>query len=162
MSQSTTTTLYAAIEKTVAAFFQGYEDAVTTVDASHYSKVLAPGCVRHLGPKATLEAFGGGLPTTLGNADYEGMMINEARVLASAKTTVVDLCIDTVKRRAGIRSTYELTIKGKPASHTLEYGWWLTFSEDGTQITQVHQFVDTAGVGQVLPLIMQAAAAGAQ
>lgn len=144
MSQSTTTTLYAAIEKTVAAFFQSYEDAVTNVDASHYSKVLGPG---------------GGLPTTLGNADYEGMMINEARVLASAKTTVVDLCIDTVKRRAGIRSTYKLTIKGQPTSHTLEYGWWLTFSEDGTQITQVHQFVDTAGVGQILPLIMQAAGA---
>ena len=95
----------------------------------------------------------------MGNAAYETHMTKELEFLEYTKAEILNLTVDTVGKKAGVRSSHTLKLK-EGGIHTVEFCWFLDFIDDGTKIEYITQFVDATGGAGFLAEMKQLASKG--
>lgn len=155
------TALYSKIEATVNSYVSSYSDAVEAKDAAVFSRTLTADCERQLAPGSMFRAMNIPFAPKMDNAAYEDRMAQELVVLESNKIEALDMTIDTVGKKAGVRAASTLTLKGGNAFE-IEFCWFLYFTDDGTKIKRILQFVDATGGSAFLAAMKEAASKEAE
>ncbi|KAL0935454.1 uncharacterized protein CTRU02_210045 [Colletotrichum truncatum] len=142
MASENLTEVYQTIEKTLHEFIQGYENAAKHNDASHVSAKLAPDCKRRILPSSFFRNLGVPTDFVLDNKSYEAKFGEDLSVQGVTKTEVSHITIDAWSKKAAATSAHTVTyIDGE--TYLMEIAWYLTFSEDGTQVKEIIEFIDS-------------------
>ncbi|EOO02479.1 hypothetical protein UCRPA7_2019 [Phaeoacremonium minimum UCRPA7] len=135
------TSIRQLLEKKTNDFLLCYEDATNANDPNLISRHLAPDCKRYFGPVGYLTAMG--LPPDFGFSvpEYQAAYEQHMPIWAVKSTDILNVVIDEAGRKAAARSIChgEFCDGDKFA---LDFTWFLEFSEDGTEIKKVLEFVD--------------------
>lgn len=137
--------LYQTIEDTVKAFIASYEEAVGTSNPALLSKTLADTCLRKVEPADFLRAMGQDPDAKMDNAAYIEHMGPQFMAMEDGKCNILSIAVDTVKRSAVARVEHNCKLPGKDWI-CVEIGWFLEFTEDGTRISAITEFLDTHGI----------------
>jgi hypothetical protein len=148
----------AILHNTVDTFIANNTQAVKTKDYSLFSAVLAEGCVRLYRPLSFINRYSQFFKSEITNADYEAQMKIELQVMKDVSQNITRVIIDTEQRAAVIWSEQTVfTVDGK--KNVVEVVWDLSFSEDGSRVAQIMEYVDTHESGKVLEEMLSRAAA---
>lgn len=135
------TSIRELIEKRTNDFLMCYEDATRANDGNLISRHLAPDCKRIFGPVGYLTAMG--LPPDFGFsvAEYQSAYEQHMPIWAVKSTEILNVVVDPVGKKAAARSIChgEFCDGDKFA---LDFTWFLDFSDDGTEIKKILEFVD--------------------
>jgi hypothetical protein len=131
-----------AIEHTLHKFLMSYQNASTHNDASFISSALAPDCVRCFGPSSFLKAVGAPVDFTFSNEPYQAQFAKEMTVVSIKRVEISNVCIDTASRKAAATTSYHGEFSDGEQI-TMEFAWFLTFSEDGNRLTKILEYVDS-------------------
>jgi len=133
-------------KKTLVKFLNGYIDASKLRDASLLSATLHPSCTRKIAPSSFLTHLGAPADIVFDNKAYEGQYSKEAPVVGtiSADITHTVVQIQPGGLTASARTLYVQRFTDG-TDFTLDIAWFLKFSPDGTQITEILEFVDSLG-----------------
>ncbi|KAH8164422.1 hypothetical protein CIB48_g3853 [Xylaria polymorpha] len=140
------------IQKTVDIFVENNTLAVKKKDTTLLSSVLAEDCIRMYRPLSFIQKYPQFFKPSITNADYEAQMKAELLTIQDASQNVTRTVIDTTQRAATL--WIEKTVHTAASSSTVEVVYDLTFTEDGTRISQVVEFVDTSESIKVLEQIL--------
>ncbi|KAF3001566.1 hypothetical protein E8E14_000355 [Neopestalotiopsis sp. 37M] len=150
----------ATLQKTIDAFIENNTNGVKTKDASLFSAILADDCVREYRPFSFINRYPQFFKKKISNADYEAQMKLELQSFEDTYQEVTKTTIDAHQRTATIWTTQHITmIDG--TKRTVEMIWDLTFTEDGTRVSQILEFVDTFESTKMLEQMLAAAGAHA-
>ncbi|ETS87128.1 hypothetical protein PFICI_00956 [Pestalotiopsis fici W106-1] len=144
------------IENTIKTFGENNTLGVKTKDTSLFSSVLAENCIRQYRPFAFINRYPQFFKKEITNADYEAQMKVELQTMQEVVQDLTKTSIDEVQRTATIWTTQNVTtVDG--TKRTVEVIWDLTFTEDGTRISQILEFVDTFESTKMLEQILAGA-----
>ena len=152
---SSNATLRAVIKATVDDFLQSYEDARATGDTKQISRTLTPDCMRHLVPDSLERVIG--LPAQILRGqnveDYEKRIGPELEVQDQpARVETSNLCIDVDLKGVAFRAVHHMSLRGN-GPFSIEICWFLDFNDDGSKVTGITQFVDSAESARCLELM---------
>ncbi|KAI0535659.1 hypothetical protein GGR58DRAFT_478309 [Xylaria digitata] len=142
----------ATIQKTIDAFIENNTQAVKQKDTSLLSAILAKDCVRMYRPLSFIRRYPQFFKPEISNADYEAQMTHELQTMQDVTQNVTRTVIDTVERKATL--WVETTVVTTNGQSTVEVIFDLNFTDDGTQVSQVTEFVDTFESTKVLEQIL--------
>ncbi|KAI0199937.1 hypothetical protein F4808DRAFT_430865 [Astrocystis sublimbata] len=144
--------LRSIIQKTIDVFVENNTLAVKQKDVTLLSSVLAEHCSRMYRPLSFIQQYPHFFKSRITNAEYEAQMKGELLTMQDVSQHVTRTVIDTTQRAANV--WIEKTVHTTASSSTVEVVCDLSFTEDGTQITQVVEFVDTSESIKVLEQIL--------
>jgi hypothetical protein len=146
------------LQKTIDAFVNNNTQAVKKKDHALFSEALAEKCIRLYRPLSFVNRYPEFFKKEITNAEYESQMKVELLTMQDVAQDVTRTVIDTEQRRATllIEKTVFTVDGGK---HTVEVVLDLGFTEDGTKVTEIVEFVDTFESTKVLEQILSRAAA---
>ncbi|KAI1125304.1 hypothetical protein F5Y10DRAFT_11438 [Nemania abortiva] len=140
------------IQKTIDTFVENNTLAVKKKDTTLLSSVLADGCIRMYRPLSFIRQYPQFFKPQITNAEYEAQMKSELLTIQDAAQNVTRTVIDTTQRAATL--WVEKTVYTAASSSTVEVVYDLSFTEDGSKISQVVEFVDTSESIKVLEQIL--------
>ncbi|KAL0941822.1 uncharacterized protein CTRU02_204585 [Colletotrichum truncatum] len=135
------TSTYKAIEKTLHGFIKGYENAKIHNDPSLVNSHLAPDCQRRPLPSSFLKSLGAPPGITISNDMYQQNFATILPFHGIHKSDISNVTIDVWAKKAAATSVY----RGKYSdgeAYSLDMAWYLTFNDDGTQVTDIVMFMD--------------------
>ncbi|KAI1377074.1 hypothetical protein F4677DRAFT_417335 [Hypoxylon crocopeplum] len=138
-----------AMKVAVDTFIEAPSKALERRDVSLFSSKLASTCTRHLKPSTFPDAFPEMVRAVETNTEYESRMALQIASLEEMRYNVLDYVIDHVQCKASVRVEQFIKPFGNDDS-TMEIVWNLDFTDDGTEITRVIEFIDTALPTKVL------------
>ncbi|KAI3340689.1 hypothetical protein F4824DRAFT_451875 [Ustulina deusta] len=144
--------LRATIQKTIDAFIENNTQAVKQKDTSLLSAILAKDCIRMYRPLSFIQRYPQFFKPQITNADYEAQMQHELQTMQDVTQNVTRTVIDTTERKATL--WVETTVVTTDSQSTVEVIFDLNFTDDGTQVSQVIEFVDTFESTKVLEQIL--------
>jgi hypothetical protein len=134
-------TLRSNIDKTLRTFLAGYVDGAK--DATVISAALTPECLRTFAPLSFLNSIGAPADTALDNKTYSDFYGAElAYGWAKSLDEIPHVVIDVENKTAAATSVYTNEFSDGDTIR-FEFAWFLTFNEDGTRISKVHEWVDS-------------------
>ncbi|KAI0409842.1 hypothetical protein F4802DRAFT_542272 [Xylaria palmicola] len=136
------------IQETIDAFVENNTLAVKLKDTTLLSSVLSEHCIRMYRPFSFIQQYPQFFKPRITNADYEAQIKAELLTMRDVSQNVTRTVIDTTQRAATL--WIENTIHTAASSSTVEVVYDLSFTEDGSRITQVVEFVDTSESIKVL------------
>lgn len=146
----------ATLQQTIETFLENNTQGVKTKDASRFSAVLSDDCVRLYRPFSFINRYPQFFKKEITNADYEAQMAVELQTFNDVRQEVTRTTIDAVQRIATLWTTQHVTmIDG--TKRTVEVIWDLTFTEDGSRVSQIIEFVDTFESTNMLEQILAGA-----
>ncbi|KAI0517202.1 hypothetical protein F5B22DRAFT_133667 [Xylaria bambusicola] len=145
--------LRATIQNTINAFIENNTQAVKQKNTSLLSVALAKDCIRQYRPLSFIKRYPQFFKEQISNADYEAQMQHELHTMKDVAQNVTRTVIDTVERKATL--WVETTVWTPESQSTVEVIFDLNFTEDGTQVSQVTEFVDTYESTKVLEQILE-------
>ncbi|KAI1656540.1 hypothetical protein F4813DRAFT_128320 [Daldinia decipiens] len=146
------------LQKTANAFVENNTLAVKTRDTSLFSAILTEDCIRMYRPLSFIQRYSQFFKAQITNADYEAQMQVELQTMKDVSQKITRIVIDTTERRATLWSEQTiLTADGSTSK--VEVIWDLNFSEDGTRVSQIMEFVDTYEATRVLEQMLAKAGA---
>ena len=145
--------LRTAMETTLKTFLENYHVAVRDKNISILSDVLSPDCKRYLKPSGFVEAHSF-MKAVETNAEYEARMMPEFGTMEETRVKILESVIDPVNRKASARAEHWTKIVNNEPT-TLEVCWWLDFTDDGTKVSRVVEFIDTAVATQMIADMMK-------
>ncbi|KAI4864618.1 hypothetical protein F4820DRAFT_422895 [Hypoxylon rubiginosum] len=137
------------LQKTAKAFVENNTLAVQKKDPSLFSAILTEDCIRMYRPLSFIRRYPQFFKTHITNADYEAQMKVELQTMRDVSQKVTRTVIDTVERRATLW-TEQTVFTANGSESVVEVIWDLNFSEDGTRVSQIMEFVDTYESTKVL------------
>ncbi|KAI1364389.1 hypothetical protein F5Y08DRAFT_307056 [Xylaria arbuscula] len=143
----------ANIQSTINAFIENNTQAVKQRDTSLLSVILAKDCIRQYRPLSFINRYPQFFKPQLTNADYEAQMQQELHTMKDVEQKVTRTVIDSVERKATL--WVETTLWSPESKSTVEVIFDLNFTEDGTQVSQVTEFVDTYESSKFLEQILE-------
>ncbi|KAI1804580.1 hypothetical protein F4811DRAFT_275065 [Daldinia bambusicola] len=141
--------LRAVIQKTIDRFLANNDLGVKNRDPSIFSAVLTDDCLRVYRPASFVARYPQFFKAQISNADYEAQMRVELATMRAVSQTVSRTTIDPAQRRATLWTEQAVTTADGAVTR-VELIWDLTFSEDGTRVAQILEFVDTYEATKVL------------
>ncbi|KAI0472911.1 hypothetical protein GGR56DRAFT_589201 [Xylariaceae sp. FL0804] len=147
--------LRSVMEDTLRTFLDCFESAVRNHDVSLLSAVLSPECTRHLKPASFLAAYPF-IKAVETNSEYETRMVHEIGAMEEARANVLELVIDTAKRRGSAHAEHTTRMPGQPPL-TIEMSWYVDFTADGEKITRIVEFIDSVVSSKMLDDFMKQA-----
>ncbi|KAM0816005.1 putative SnoaL-like domain-containing protein [Seiridium cardinale] len=139
----------AILQKTADIFVENNTLAVKRRDASLFSAILTDDCVRIYRPLSFLERYHQFFKKEITNADYEAHMGIELQTMQEVSQKVTRSSIDTTQRRATLWTEQTITTTDQ-SKKVVEMIWDLEFTEDGTRVKQILEFVDSYESSQLL------------
>ncbi|KAI1471948.1 uncharacterized protein F4812DRAFT_456051 [Daldinia caldariorum] len=148
------------LQKTIDTFLANNDLGVKNKDPSLFSAVLTEDCVRTYRPTSFVERYARFFKPRLTNADYEAQMRVELLTMEAVSHTATRTTIDTARRQATLWT--EQTVSTTDGAVTkIELIFDLSFSEDGTRVSQILVFVDTYEASKILEkMLAEAGGAG--
>lgn len=143
----------AVLQKTIDAFVANNTQAVKTKNLSLFSEVLAQDCVRMYRPLSFVKRYPQFFKAEITNDDYEAQMKIELQTMKDVSQKTTRTIIDTTERTAVIWSEQTVSTFGGD-TNVVEVILDLSFTEDGTRITQIMQYVDTYESTKLLEQIL--------
>jgi len=131
------------MRETIEVFFKGYIEATNTRDPSSVSTVLSPECMRALAPPSFLEAVGVPRDISISVEHYEAQYAKEIHVFSIRGYDIRNLTVDVPSRKCAAWTIYKGDISDG-SDLEMQITWFLDFNEDGTKITHIVEFVDSA------------------
>ncbi|KAI0854036.1 hypothetical protein F5Y00DRAFT_65265 [Daldinia vernicosa] len=148
----------AVLQKTANAFVENNTLAVKKRDTSLFSAILTEDCIRVYRPLSFIQRYPQFFKAQITNADYEAQMQVELQTMKDVSQKITRTVIDATERRATLWSEQTiLTANGSTSK--VEVIWDLDFSEDGTRVSQITEFVDTYEATKVLEQMLVKAGA---
>ncbi|KAI1423245.1 hypothetical protein F5Y12DRAFT_758801 [Xylaria sp. FL1777] len=144
--------LRATIQKTIDAYIENNTQAVKQRNTSLLSAVLAKDCIRMYRPLSFINRYPQFFKPQITNADYEAQMKNELPTMQDVEQKVTRTVIDTTERKATL--WVETTVITPDSQSLVEVIFDLNLTDDGTQVSQVTEFVDTYQSTKVLEEIL--------
>ncbi|KAI2783172.1 hypothetical protein F4815DRAFT_382374 [Daldinia loculata] len=146
------------LQKTANAFVENNTLAVKKRDTSLFSAILTEDCIRMYRPLSFIQRYPQFFKAQITNADYEAQMQVELQTMKDVSQKITRTVIDTTERRATLWSEQTIfTANGSTSK--VEVIWDLNFSEDGTRVSQIMEFVDTYEATKVLEQMLAKAGA---
>ncbi|KAI0876160.1 hypothetical protein GGS24DRAFT_452152 [Hypoxylon argillaceum] len=139
-------------QKTIDTFIKNNTLAVKKKDTTLLSSVLTDDCIRMYRPLSFVRQYPQFFKPQITNADYEAQMESELLTMQDASQNITRTVIDTTQRAATV--WVEKTVHTAASSSTVEVVYDLSFTGDGSQISQVVEFVDTSESIKVLEQIL--------
>ncbi|KAI8960591.1 hypothetical protein F5Y11DRAFT_261876 [Daldinia sp. FL1419] len=137
------------LQETANAFVENNTLAVKKRDVSLFSAILTEDCVRMYRPLSFIQRYPQFFKAEITNADYEAQMGVELQTMTDVSQMITRTVIDTAERRATLWSEQTVHTADGTTSK-VEVIWGLSFSEDGTRVSQIVEFVDTYEATMVL------------
>ncbi|KAI1105756.1 hypothetical protein F4804DRAFT_303433 [Jackrogersella minutella] len=147
-----TAELYAVMEATLMEFLENYLIAVRTKDVSSLSATLTPECTRHLKPANFVTAYPF-IKAVETNADYEARMAPELALMEDTHHKVLNYVVDPVRRTASAYSEHWTKLANQEPT-SIEICWYVDFTEDGSKISRIVEFIDTAAATRMVEELM--------
>lgn len=153
--------LRAVMQETITAFVQNNTAAVKKKDVSLLSSVLSDDCVKMYRPLSFVNKYPQFFKAQITNAEYEAQMKMELQTMSDVVQNVTRIVIDAHQRVAnvwiektvctddGSKSSVEvmfwldIILRHLEANHLYKVIYDLKFTQDGKQISQYIEFVDT-------------------
>ncbi|GAW14105.1 hypothetical protein EKO27_g11442 [Xylaria grammica] len=142
----------ATIQKTIDAFIENNTQAVKQKNTNLLSAILAKDCIRMYRPLSFIQRYPQFFKPQITNADYEAQMQHELQTMQDVRQDVTRTVIDTTERKATL--WVETTVFTTDSQNKVEVIFDLDFTEDGSQVKQVTEFVDTFESTKVLEQIL--------
>ncbi|KAK2607577.1 hypothetical protein N8I77_006240 [Diaporthe amygdali] len=141
--------LRAIRQETITTFVQNNTAAVKTKDVSLLSSVLSDDCVKMYRPLSFVNKYPQFFKAQITNAEYEAQMKMELQTISDVVQNVTRTVIDAHQRVANVWIEMIVhTIDGLKSFVEVIYD--LEFTQDGKQISQYIEFVDTYESAKVL------------
>ncbi|KAI1332651.1 hypothetical protein F5Y16DRAFT_121992 [Xylariaceae sp. FL0255] len=144
--------LRSVMQATIDRFVENNTQAVKQKEEKLLSAALASNCIRMYRPLSFSQRYPQFFKPQISNAEYEAQMRHELQTMQDVSQSVTRTVIDTVGLKASIG--IEKTVFTTDAKTIVEVILDLDFTEDGKQITQVMEFVDTYQSTKVLEEIL--------
>lgn len=148
----------AVLQKTADAFVENNTLGVKNKDTSLFSAILTEDCVRMYRPLSFTERYPQFFKTHITNADYEAQMKMELQTMHEVSQKVTRTVIDSTERRATIWTEQTITTPDK-SQRKVEVIWDLDFTEDGSKVSRIMEFVDTYESTKMLEQMLSQAGA---
>ncbi|KAM7190977.1 hypothetical protein V8F20_009515 [Naviculisporaceae sp. PSN 640] len=145
------------LQKTATAFVENNTQAVKQKDPSLFSAILTEDCIRSYRPMSFVNRYPQFFKRQITNADYEAQMQVELQTMKDVTQNVTRTIIDT-KERAAVIWTEQVIRMPDGSTKSVEVIWDLSFTEDGTRVKQILEFVDTWESTRVLETMLANAA----
>lgn len=139
----------AVLQKTVNAFVDNNTQAVKKKDPSLFSAILTEDCVRTYRPQSFVNRYPQFFKPQITNDDYEAQMKVELQTMKDVSQKITRTVIDTTERAAVIWTEQTITIPDG-SKKSVEVIWDLSFTEDGSRVSRILEFVDTYESTKVL------------
>ncbi|KAI0839501.1 hypothetical protein F5Y06DRAFT_295526 [Hypoxylon sp. FL0890] len=147
--------LHATMENTMRIFLFNYQFAVCTKSKTLISNAITHDITRQLRPDCpspVLNTQGTDTPETNTEETQRQFRIGMEsfrRVLSTAKVKVHEIVIDPIERRGSALSEHVMNVEGyQPTS--LEFCWYVDFTEDGKKISRVVEFHDVSTTSRMI------------
>jgi hypothetical protein len=134
--------LYETIEATTRFFLKSYEEAERAKDGGLVTRALHPGCKRQVMPASFIRENPKRGDGSTDNATYRKEVQREVEILDDLKVDILYVCVDTRRLMSTAHAAFRC--------HLESYGWVLMeqvwtfhFTEDGTKIVKLDEFVDS-------------------
>ncbi|KAJ2997813.1 hypothetical protein NUW58_g523 [Xylaria curta] len=124
--------------------------------------MLSHDCVRVYRPLSLVRRYPQFFKPELSNADFETRMKMELQTMQDVSQKVTRTVIDTTQRRASISSELTIITGDDQPRKTVEVIWDLDFTEDGTRISRIFEFVDTYEATAVIEEMLSKAVSSSQ
>ncbi|OKL60624.1 hypothetical protein UA08_04084 [Talaromyces atroroseus] len=137
-----TSTLRKTLEESATAFFHSYEDASRANDASIVSRGMTENCTRKFQPPTFCQAMGYPEDVEIPSSVYQGRIAQGMQHWTATKTEILHLTVDVDARQVAAQTA----VSGKWSDGEdvkLHFAWFLYFSDDGTQISRVIEYMDS-------------------
>lgn len=162
----------AVMQETITAFVENNTAAVKKKDVSLLSSVLSDDCVRMYRPLSFVNKYPQFFKAQLTNAEFEEQMKMELQTMSDTEQNVTRTVIDAQQRVAnvwieiilqmvdGSSSSVEVILGLHPnlrwskANGFYKVIFDLEFTQDGKQISQIIEFVDTFESAKVLEQLL--------
>ncbi|XXH00554.1 hypothetical protein Hte_006902 [Hypoxylon texense] len=141
------------LQKTAKAFVENNTLAVQKKDTSLFSAILTEDCIRMYRPLSFIQRYPQFFKAQITNADYEAQMKIELQTMRDVSQKITRTVIDTAERRATLWSE-QTVFTADGSKSVVEVIWDLNFSDDGTRVSQIMEFVDTYESTKVLEQIL--------
>ncbi|KAK0708443.1 hypothetical protein B0H67DRAFT_648504 [Lasiosphaeris hirsuta] len=138
-----TDTLHQAMSQTLDRFLHSYLHASEHNDASYVSAGLTPDCERHIKPASFLTGLGAPADLTFAPQAYQDIFSGEMSFAQTKSVQISDVTIDTASRKAAATVVYVNEFVDDGERVTMEFAFFLSFTEDGSQITKILEWVDS-------------------
>ncbi|KAF6833599.1 hypothetical protein CPLU01_05475 [Colletotrichum plurivorum] len=138
---ATNPSLRQTIDETLRGFLLGYEDAREKKDPSQVNRLLTPECGRHISPKSFVKTMGMPSDLAFDPKTYEQKVGAEMQVQQVTRTEISNVVIDAEARTAAAMSVHHGECSDGE-KFALEFAWFLNFSDDGTKIVKVREWID--------------------
>ena len=139
-----TDSLQQTIDKTAREFLLSYRDASAQKEPELLVRALAPDCTRQLAPSSYLAAVGLPPGFLLTNDMYKGKWAEQLPAVIIQSTDILSLVVDAASLKAAAIAAHNAQFSDGEV-RTLEFAYFLDFSEDGSKIAKILQFSDTDG-----------------
>jgi hypothetical protein len=149
--------LRSVLQGTIDAFLENNMLAVKWKDTSLLSAVLSEDCVRMYRPLSFLRRYPQFFKAEISNADYEAQMEIELQTMREVAQNITRTVIDATQRRASIWTEQTVVTGDGQSKNVVEVVWDLDFTEDGTRISQILEFIDTYESTKVIEEILRKA-----
>lgn len=141
------------LQKTATAFMENNTQAVKQRNLTLLSAILTADCIRSYRPLSSVSRYPQFLKSEMTNADYEQQMSAELRTMMDVSQRVTRTVIDTEQRAAVLWAEVTLTMVDG-SSKFVEVIWDLSFTEDGTRVHRILEFMDTWESTKVLEVML--------
>ncbi|KAK4213901.1 hypothetical protein QBC37DRAFT_315465 [Rhypophila decipiens] len=145
------------LQETTAAFIDNNTQAVKQKDPSLFSAILTEDCIRSYRPKSFVARYPEFFKSQITNADYEAQMQLDLQTMKDVTQNVTRTLIDTTERAAVIWTEQTITMPDG-STKSVEVIWDLSFTQDGTRVKRILEFVDTWESTKVLETVLANAA----
>lgn len=130
------------MQETITAFVENNTAAVKKKDVSLLSSVLSDNCVKMYRPLSFVNRYPQFFKAQVTNAEYEAQMKMELHTMVDVAQNVTRTVIDAHQRVANVWVEKTVhTVDGSSSSVEVIYD--LEFTQDGKEISQYIEFVDT-------------------
>ncbi|KAK0715386.1 hypothetical protein B0H67DRAFT_665524, partial [Lasiosphaeris hirsuta] len=104
---------------------------------------LTPDCVRHIKPASFLTGLGAPADLSFTPQAYQEVFSGEMPFAQTKSVQISDVTIDMTSRKAAATVVYVNEFVDDGERVTLEFAFFLSFTEDGSQITKILEWVDS-------------------
>jgi hypothetical protein len=144
--------LYARMKQTAEEFVDSYKQDRCGKDITALSSTKTPKCKHHFQP-ATLFAVAPNLAAGRTTSEYEAQILHEiTEVFKSWKVATNSVIVDERAKKAVVHSTHTMHTgsDGDGKTYAFEFMFTLHMTENGSKVTKVEQYIDTALAGQLM------------